>query len=278
MRIFDAAIKELNSAGRGVSTPKPFRSYSAKLGIKKPNTAQYISIQSYDQLQQELKDEGVMVFRLGKPPRANGTQFALAKVQTDWRDYFIFDKDHLPKKESFEWRPETHAELLAFNLLPSLTENSLINYCISSGLFNKVLGLSTKFPAAPATGNSTYTFKFLPHQAMSEVLTHTNGQVEIDALFTGDKEVSKCLYVLEAKVSKKYGSISKHKLVYPVLSLANKVPDEYKIVPVYLRAIGCDKDFNLLIMELSLPDPRKSLVSIDSLSVKRATQVSLRFP
>ena len=57
---------------------------------------------------------------------------------------------------------------------------------------------------------------------------HNRGQVEIDSLFIGRRRGEDVLFLLEAKQSDR--SLAKHKLVYPALAVADKVPADIAIV------------------------------------------------
>ena len=55
-------------------------------------------------------------------------------------------------------------------------------------------------------------------------------------------------FVLEAKTNSNT-TLSKHKLVYPILSIANSVPLDIKIVPVYMKSIEHKEFFEFKIAE-----------------------------
>ena len=67
------------------------------------------------------------------------------------------------------------------------------------------------------------------------MLTHRNGQVEIDALFVGRRAGRQCLFILEAKVGPCQGSLAKHKLLYACVPLRARAPADMPVVPVYLK-------------------------------------------
>ncbi|WP_163971799.1 DUF6997 domain-containing protein [Oceanobacillus halotolerans] len=128
---------------------------------------------------------------------------------------------------------------MPYKIIPSLTESSLVNLGLSSGLLSAALSLDTnKSISAPATSNSTFTFHFKPHSTIQKEVIHNNGQVEIDALFVEKRLGKDILFVLEAKIdrnSNSLSSLSKHKLLYPILALAPNTPEHIEIVPVYLK-------------------------------------------
>jgi hypothetical protein len=275
-RVFQSVIEEMLRHEQCVSTPRSFQTYLSEIGIKASNTPTYISVQSFDDLKPELKENHLMVFRLGKSTEDSGTQFALAKYSKDWSDFFIFDDAYLDKAEDYGRANLDSSKLLAYRLLPSFTETSIVNFCIAAGLFNRVCHLNEDQLLAPATGNSTYSFDFLPTVTSKNSLAHRNGQVEIDAIFNGKRRNKDIIIVVEAKVSKKVSSLPKHKLVYPVLAIAQKIPTDFDIVPIYLRAVAKPGGFHLYFLECEIPDPRDSLISIDSLKVKRTSHIELK--
>ncbi|WP_252371579.1 DUF6997 domain-containing protein [Pseudoalteromonas phenolica] len=114
----------------------------------------------------------------------------------------------------------------------------MVNLACASGLLKEALSLDDEASIiVPATGQSTFTFRFKPICDEDTILEHINGQVEIDAVFVGKRNGKENLFVIEAKHSEKFDSLAKHKLLYPCLSLLEKLPASMPIVPVYLRSI-----------------------------------------
>lgn len=74
------------------SEPQPFRSYAIEAGHPGVDTASCISVQTLRGLDAELRDAGVMVFRLGTR-MGRHTEFGLARCVGDWGDYFFIDED-----------------------------------------------------------------------------------------------------------------------------------------------------------------------------------------
>jgi len=267
MNIFEHLINQLEQEEVLYSEPQSFQEYS---GIK-DKTASYISVQDIDDLKPELRKSGYMVFRLGTRPNNRTTYFALAKAKEDkgWSEYFLIDEKIFQDVAPEIFLPNVSIrQLFAFNLLSKLTENSLINLAISSGLIASALGIeSSESLAAPASGKGNFTFDF---QASPGALVwqHHSGQVEIDALFIGKKNNRETLFVIEAKTSIRFKSLAKHKLVYPILGLRSKVPTYIPMIPVYIRAIKSNNQgeihFYIAICD-SLDDPE--IVSISDLKV-----------
>ncbi|MEC2824664.1 hypothetical protein P9Z56_00135 [Bacillus cereus] len=266
--VFHYVIDQLDNVDRGVFGPVSFLDYLSGLGFPKLKAPDAISIDSWERLHQSLKNNDCMVLRLGKSTGA-GTQFAVVKVKDRLSEYFLFD-EKIFTNEGVEYFPEVEDnQLLAYQLLPTLTEASIVNLGFTSGLISKALGLDEFKPIfPPATCNSTFTFSFKPHSSMDRNLIHKNGQVEIDAMFVEKRNKVNTLFVIEAKVGNKHKSLAKHKLLYPVLAVAPQIPDSIPIVPVYLKAQYEKDGIHFHIVECEIPDPRKNLVGYNELQVK----------
>lgn len=265
--VFGRLIRELEQRDIYYSEPQSFQNYS---GIR-DRTASYISVQDVDSLKPELRKAGYMVFRLGLRLDNPTTHFGLAKLKRDdeWTEYFLFDKDIFNEVEPEIFLPNVSVrQLFAFNLLSKLAENSLINLAISSGLLASALGIeSSESLAAPASGQGNFTFEFKASSDAPE-WQHVAGQVEIDALFVGRQNNRETLFVIEAKTSKDFKSLAKHKLVYPILGLRERIPGCIPIVPVYIRAIKSEHkreiDFYIAICN-KLSDTK--IIAINELEV-----------
>ncbi|BBM86653.1 DUF6997 domain-containing protein [Candidatus Uabimicrobium amorphum] len=253
MSIFFEAIQKLEKSQQLVGQPISFQDYITTLGIGTKNTAQYISINSLNDLSRDLYEADCMVFRLGAPKGARYTHFALAKTAQGWDDYFFIDENIFSSTKVEMYLPDVSVRsLFAYQLLPVLTETSIVNLAIASGLLPHALGISAQ-QIIPATGKSSFTFEFQPISTCATTLLHNQGQVEIDALFVGQRNDRECLFVVEAKIGKDFSSLAKHKLLYPILSVCEKIPSYMKVVPVYLRVIKKDNsiEFNIAECELS---------------------------
>lgn len=266
--VFHYVIDQLDNVDQGVFGPVSFLDYLSGLEFPKLKAPDAISIDSWERLHQSLKSNDCMVLRLGKSTGA-GTQFAVVKVKDRLSEYFLFD-EKIFTNEGVEYFPEVEDnQLLAYQLLPTLTEASIVNLGFTSGLFSKALGLDEFKPIfPPATCNSTFTFSFKPHSSMDRNLIHKNGQVEIDAMFVEKRNKVNTLFVIEAKVGNKHKSLAKHKLLYPVLAVAPQIPDSIPIVPVYLKAHYEEDGIHFHIVECEIPDPRKNLIGYNELQVK----------
>lgn len=279
--VFEPLIQQLESSGRPFSEPQSFITYLESYGLPKKGTAECISIQEIDNLKADLRKYGYMVFRLGSYNGQKGTSFALAKLQEypKWSEYFFVDEEIFSRIKPESFLPNVSIrQLFAFELLSELTENSFINLAISSGLMAAALDIETSESlAAPASSSGTFTFSFLPSRALNTPWTHQKGQVEIDALFVGKRNGEEVLFVIEAKTSERFKSLSKHKLVYPVLSISDKVPSSIPIVPVYLRAIKSlsSRYVDFFIAECTPINRTSGSVAINELEVVRARHLTL---
>ena len=212
-----------------------------------------------------------MVLRLGVSGTKGtvGTQFILVKAPLN--DFFIIPTTDLV--------PETYLpkvsirDLFAYQVLPIFTESSLVNLSLASGLLSRALGLDDIPILNPASGKSTFTFDFRTHKTVDKVFHHNKGQVEIDSIFLGKKSGKDYLFVIEAKVNK--SNLAKHKLIYPVLSIVPKLPEDIGIIPVFLNIKKTDNGFYYHVVECEMPDPRQTVIAIDQLKVRRQTYLFL---
>lgn len=239
MGIFAPALRDMEASGSWYRGPESFVSYLDRHAQPKRDVASAISIDSIAQLDPELREARVMVFRLGIDPGGRNAQFALAQAQQpDMSDYFLLDDLLFANIEPSLFIPlVTHQALFAFSLIPNFTETSLVNLAVFSGLLGHALGLDPSPPmSAPATGQSTYTFTFGPRATTPPMWEHRNGQVEVDAVLTGQRQGVPVAVIVESKAKRGLGSLAKHKLLYPYLALRQTIPDYMPVLMVYMRA------------------------------------------
>ncbi|MWC31084.1 DUF6997 domain-containing protein [Paenibacillus sp. MMS18-CY102] len=275
--MFEPALLHMKNMDNAVFGPYSFLNYLRDNNI--PNisaTPEAISIDSYEKLHQSAKDNSAMIMRLGQAPGSKGTQFALVKVKGKLKDFFLID-DSIFETELTEYVPEDNVvQLKVFSLLPSLTENSYVNIGFSSGLISFALGVDQVKPIFPPTScSSTFTFKFRPHSSISDEFIHSKGQVEIDAMFIEKRNNIDTLFIVEAKSDSIHRSLAKHKLLYPILGIAENVPLEIPIVPVYVKIKTSSMGIHFHVVECSIPDPRCRTVAYDELVVKRYSHLVL---
>lgn len=274
--MFLPALEAMSREGTGCFGPVSFRDYLRQHNLPYTGTANAISVDSRRNLSKDLLESKVMVFRLGNHPGTNHTAFALAQTREGWNDFFLEDEHIFSSIEtrSFD-ASRCNQDLSAFRFLPRLTEPSLVNLALASGLLGEALELDdVGIPIVPATGQSTYTFDVQPFSD-GPSWTHRQGQVEIDSLFFANRNSKQVVFIVEAKRSDTFDSLAKHKLVYPYLALRNSLPSSIQIVPVYLRAVRNGDSWNFLVCECGFRD--SAAFSLSSLTAtSRRSALALR--
>lgn len=276
--VFGPALEEMESSGSSIFGPTSFQDYVTRHAIDvRGRTPRYISIDSLDELPPELRDADVMVLRMGSARTGTGTQFLLVEAPDSVEEFFLEDDEAFTGTKLREYQPPVENEkLLSFHLLPTLSETSLVNLTLASGALSDVLELDTTGALMPpATGRSTFSFDVRPHSAVDETFDHRTGQVEIDTLFAERRGGEMTLFVIEAKTGTDRGTLAKHKLVYPTLALADEVPTEIDIVPLYMRCIQDGDQMIFKIVECELPDPRTAVPGLDELQLGKSRIVRL---
>lgn len=236
------AVEQLRQEDLRSYGPESFIGYCDRYDLVRHSTANFISIDYFEKLHKQLKDEKLMVLRLGSFDKKAGTNFMLVRYDRP-EDYFFFDKDlfDVPPID-FEPDPAVKSALSIINVFSNYSEMMLISYLLSSGALPEVLGLDkSQVYYTPLTGRSNYTFNFYPYEG-ADLVTHQSGQVEIDAVFTGHKNGRPVIVVAEAKVENpSYRSLAKHKLFYAYKSIQSVLHDSFEIIPVYLK-LGVQDD------------------------------------
>ncbi|MEO2013884.1 MAG: hypothetical protein ABGZ53_05885 [Fuerstiella sp.] len=191
---------------------------------------------------------------LAIPGRYEGSKHtAFALVRADDLDDFFLMHENVFTDDQRVFQPDcSWKSLFAFQALGKLTETSLVNLAIVSGLLPFTLGIDkSEQHFIPATGQTTYSFDFVPHQDVPVVLRHNAGQVEVDALFFARRNGQECLFLVEAKTGAKRQSLAKHKLVYPLLGIRQFLPAEISVVPVYMHCVARDDGYEFRTVECS---------------------------
>ncbi|ELY96122.1 hypothetical protein C482_16138 [Natrialba chahannaoensis JCM 10990] len=277
--VFGPALDELAATAQQVLGPRSFRDYVSTHDLDATRTARYISVDSLADLAPELREAGAMVLRMGSAPNGTGTAFVLVDGPNGMADFFLHD-DVLFGGLASDPVPSVveQAQLLNFSVLPSLSETSLVNLGLASGVLSHALDLDTTGALTPpATGRSTFTFDLRPHSVLEPTVTHRTGQVETDTLFVERRDGDPTLFVVEAKTGPR-ATLAKHKLVYPILAVADSVPLDIEIVPVYLRCRQTDETITFDVAECSFPDPRQQVPGVDELEVVRSSVVEHDVP
>ncbi|MGB0468787.1 MAG: DUF6997 domain-containing protein [Pontibacterium sp.] len=276
--IFTNAINKAKSNVDGELVPLLFQKYVKDESVSVKGTAQHISVQTYKDLNSELKTEKYMVFRLGSRKREKGTFFSLAKVVNDWTDYFLFDseifKSSVKSDIEIDWESEIY---LPFKLIPKLTETSHVNLALASGVLEEALGFDKGAVSVPATGRGSYTFSVKPHSKLNLVWEHTSGQVEIDSVIVASRHGKKHILVIEAKSGRYPDSLAKHKIVYPLLALLPQIPEEYTVTPIYMR-IEETKEATTFYIAECCPVNRRASMAVNELRVCATSVVGLSNP
>jgi hypothetical protein len=259
--IFEPALRQMTKEGTTLYGPISFKSYLAANNLAVTgNTPSYISIDSFEALPSSLKTAGAMVFRLGRADLVGGseTAFALTTLGQSLTEMFLIDAALRANIVTETFLPTTSVrELFPFHILPQLSEPNVLSYAFASGLISDALVLDVRGALAPpATGASNFSFSFLPHEHAPTTLLYRTGQVEIDAMFVGCRGGKLKLFVLEAKVGQKSASLAKHKLAYAVMAVAQRIPPDMEIVPVYARFCKNERSLDALIVECTFPITR----------------------
>ncbi len=209
-----------------VTEPRSFREYSEQATGKSYEPWPYNSIDTVSGLRSELRAANMMVLRLGSRSNTKGSFFSLVKPKNTITDFFFEDSKLFEALAPELFLPEVSIRsLFPFQLLPKVTETSVVNLVLASGLLPHALGVQkTDSLIIPATGQSTFTFEFRPRGDSPQKLLHADGQVEIDAVFVAKRDGKECLFVVEAKHGNKFESLAKHKLLYPVLRFIKLLP------------------------------------------------------
>ncbi len=275
--VFEPALRELSTSEQRVFGPTSFRDYVTRYDIDASSrTPRYISVDSLGDLSPELRDAGVMVLRAGSARDGTGTAFLLVDGDDGAEEFFLRDEAIFSDRPVEQFESTVQRErLLSFHLLPTLSETSLVNLGLASGVLAEALELDTQGALAPpATGRSTFSFNFRPHSELTNTFSHRTGQIEIDTLFAERRSGELALFVIEAKAGSP-GSLAKHKLVYPMLALANSVPHEIALVPTYVRCRQKSEAITFEVAECEFPDPRTSIPGVNELKVNRSRVIEL---
>lgn len=276
--VFEPALDEMRECGSPIYGPTSFRDYVSTHDLNASvRTPRYISIDSLSELDPELREANVMTLRMGSAPTGSGTQFLLVKAPDKVEEFYLIDDRLFDEEEIVHYQsPVDQERLLSFHLLPTLSETSLVNLALASGVLSDALELDeTGSLMPPATGRSTFTFDVRPHSAYDKTFKHRTGQVEIDTLFAEKRNGETALFVIEAKTGRQHSTLAKHKLVYPTLALADSVPPEIDIIPLYMRCIQENDQLYFKILECVLPDPRETIPGIDELEADESQTIRL---
>jgi hypothetical protein len=270
--IFTPALEEMATSGATVFGPVAFREYTRAHGLSAGQTATHISVNDWAALAPELKAANTMVLRLGRGDDAR-TRFMLVACG-DAGDFFLPASSSMAEAATLLSNASVR-DLFAYSLLDP-SEHMLVSLACASGVLSEALALDgEQLPPPPVRGTMRGTFEFRPHSGHDLVVEHRDGQIEIDALLVARSCGEETLFVIEAK--HRDVRLAKHKLVYPVLALAPRVPTDVRIVPVFLACEVGSTGVTFHAARCTMPDPRaESPVALDALAVEERT--TLRLP
>lgn len=267
------AIQMMNNDISSSYGPKSFLKYCNENDFQNSGTANNISIDYYEKLHKQLRDECIMVLRMGSFEKIAGTNFLLVRYEQK-EDFFFFDDKIFTCQETmYETNPNVKNAISIMNIFNNYSEMMLVSYLLSCGVMSEVLGLDkSQIYYTPLTGRNNYTFEFYPNKNCDAIL-HINGQVEIDAVFTGYRNGVPIVVVVEAKVENgRYGSLAKHKLFYAYKSIQSILKDEYEIIPIYIKLsvnesiltakIAICKDIGNCLVNFEVVDSRVIIIEI----------------
>ena len=272
--VWDVAF-ETWPADQPVFQHPSFIAYRNATAFPHARTLNALSIQDFNGLPPFLREQNVMVFRLG------AGRFALIRLpdKTALRDLFLFDTE-IFGAEVVDVTPLNEELLSVYSLVNRHSETNLINLALASGCLSDALELDKRhsFPPA-ATAQSTFTFSFRPSSRVPSVtLEHKAGQVEVDAIFIARLGGQRTLFVVEGKNELAFstkGSLSKTKLRYAAEAVASAGPLDLPIVPVYLRASRHGDVAEFRVARCQRFDPRQAL---NEIVVEHAAAVRVRVP
>lgn len=258
--VFGPALQALTPGAWSCMAPASFRDYLTRHHIPKRDTAQMISVDFLEKLAPSLRGASAMVLRLGQG------QFALVGTPGRLDDFFLHHWAIFGEATPEQFLHDVSPDIVsAYKAMGTFTEPTLVNLAFATGLIGHALGLDPFPREAPATGSSTYDFCFRPHSELDKVFDHTQGQVEIDAVFVGRRNNVAHLFVVEAKLGGNQQTLAKHKLVYPVLAVARYGNPQLRIVPVYLYIERKESKLIYHVVECSFPDPRIAVRALNEL-------------
>lgn len=236
MGVFKEAIDEMLEKEMDIFGPMSFQQYLKNNGINNKRTAQFISVDSLEVLDPELRQNNIMVFRLGRYQGTSETAFVLIKSK-NVKNFFFIDEELFGNQNTQTFIPTiSMRDFFTYRIFPNSSESTLVNLGLASGVIGEALGLDKKeHLLAPTTGKSTFSFEVGFDSISGKRFLHDNGQVEIDCLLLGRRNNRDILFVIEAKKNSNHKSLSKHKVVYPILSIIDKLPNDMSVVPVYLK-------------------------------------------
>lgn len=272
--IFEEALRILGESSSGTFGPEGFQDYCKRMGLHGVNTAAAISVDLFEELAPELRSAGAMVLRLGSHPPKNGTSFALVKASDLRRDFFLDDALMSRAIPVALAPPSDSRRFAALRMFPAASEYSLLAVGLNTGVFAHALMLEGDGHLhLPISGHFAASFNVCARPGL--YFDHLAGQVEVDTTFVAYRKGKPALFVVEAKRGAPRLGLAKHKLVYPMLAIAPKLPSDVAIIPVYIRTWAEPERLHFVVMECSFPDPRERVAAIAELVPVSCTHLVL---
>lgn len=262
---FDPALALLADAEkRGVPHTErlEWSVYKSQYGVScGRTTADAISIQNRRGLRPELEAAQTMVLRVGR-----GT-FQLVRASNGVADFFLDAQP--PKGEPIvRLAPQLSlAESYLFRTLGVSSEINLVQYAAIGGVFGHALGLDEPDQrVAPTMIHGNHQFSFRPLASRADIVLDHHGQVQIDGIFIAERGGQPMCFVIEAKRAAKPTALAKHKLVFALHALAERLQTAeaaspygdaiVPFVPAYLRAWpgGGRTQFEIVECQACMPD------------------------
>ena len=184
--------------------------------------------------------------------------FSLVKCESILDDYFFTDEQLFAKiKPSRHYSSSSQKILFPFSIMADLKEQGLLHLGVATGVLQTALGLDDTSPIpTPPTLKSTFQFQVAnPH---NQEPFDFNGQVEVDQLIFGEVDGRATLFVIEGKLNSVPNTIAKTKLAYTSMAIisSGKVPNNVKVVPVYVKAEykSDDNSFHYYVAQFEMSD------------------------
>ena len=198
--MFESLISSLEQSGYAVSTPQTFKGFLASQDLRtSKRTPEIISINGISDLQPELRENSYTILRLGIPDDAKTTQFSLVKLAS-LSDGFFLDQPIFDSAVIGNFIPETSLRsLYPYHLLPKLTESSLLNLALRSGILAEALNIDPGIKLE-------FALEGIPPIRLISIHCHIiyrcsaqSWTVEIDSMFVARRQGQECI-VIEAKI------------------------------------------------------------------------------
>ena len=129
MSLFQEGINQINE--HHYFGPTEFLQYCRDIDFKpKGNTVVYL-LDFYEKLPRELKENEIMVLRMGGRQKTN---FVLFKTNNNLKDFFLDDESIFSNLEPRTFMPKVEMrELIPYYLMPTRSETTFVNFAHQQG-------------------------------------------------------------------------------------------------------------------------------------------------